>query len=299
MAACCESRGEEAAGFDPVDRAVSFAGHVAVACMDLQGWAPLADAEFDDPLRRCGPVAAAAFLFGLPSGEGGDLGVDALQPHDVPHPQGVQAIKVGRQVIERGTIRPEHPRVGGEDSGIGRAMLPSSGTPPRRRGGPTRLLRQLPHGRNPRVGGEDHEVPQALLVEGGTPPRRRGGRPPGRAADRSGRNTPFGGEDTPSQAAAARRLGTPPRRRGGLGHPHHLIPYRRNTPASAGRTGGGRWRAARRAEHPRVGGEDTGRPVSVNRHAGTPPRRRGGLGPAVMARVRQRNTPASAGRTPA
>ncbi|MGA5082824.1 hypothetical protein [Streptomyces sp. NRRL S-1314] len=104
MAACFESRGEEAAGFDPVDRAVSFAGHVAVACMDLQGWAPLADAEFDDPLRRCGPVAAAASLFGLPSGEGGDLGVDALQPHDVPHPQGVQAIKVGRQVIERGTI---------------------------------------------------------------------------------------------------------------------------------------------------------------------------------------------------
>ncbi|MGW3385001.1 hypothetical protein ACWDCO_33120 [Streptomyces albogriseolus] len=100
MAARFESRGEGAAGFVPVDGAVSFAGHVAVACMDLQGRAPLADAEFDDPLRWCGPVAAAAFLFGLPPGEGGDLGVDALQPHGVTDPQGLQAVQVGRQIIE-------------------------------------------------------------------------------------------------------------------------------------------------------------------------------------------------------
>ncbi|MEV5153784.1 hypothetical protein AB0K81_17900 [Streptomyces werraensis] len=68
--------------------------------MDPQGRAPLADAEFDDPLGWCGPVAAAALFFVLPSGEGGDLRVDALQPHGVPDPQSVQAVEVGRQVTE-------------------------------------------------------------------------------------------------------------------------------------------------------------------------------------------------------
>ncbi|MBD0420206.1 hypothetical protein H0H10_13685 [Streptomyces sp. TRM S81-3] len=68
--------------------------------MDLQGRAPGADAEFDDPLRWPRPVGPAVFLFRLPLQDRGDLRVDALHPHDVPHPQGLEALQVGRQVIE-------------------------------------------------------------------------------------------------------------------------------------------------------------------------------------------------------
>jgi hypothetical protein len=100
VAARPQPGGEQAACFVAVDGAAPLPGGVAVSGVDLDGPAAAADAEFDDPLRRRGPVAPALFLFGLPLEDGGDLAVDALQPHRVPHPEGVQALQVGRQVIE-------------------------------------------------------------------------------------------------------------------------------------------------------------------------------------------------------
>ncbi|MGV9457246.1 hypothetical protein [Streptomyces sp. NPDC003635] len=68
--------------------------------MDLDGRPSVPDAEFDDPLRRLRAAAPAVLLFGLPLLERRDLVIDALEPHGVPDPQGVQAVQVGRQVIE-------------------------------------------------------------------------------------------------------------------------------------------------------------------------------------------------------
>ncbi len=134
----------------------------------------------------------------------------------------------------------------------------------------------------------------------GTPPRRRGGRGVGEAGPEAVRNTPasagrtrqararwrrdtehprVGGEDCQYSGGRSPNSGTPPRRRGG----------------HAGTAG----RDHRHLEHPRVGGEDSsaraGRPSS----SGTPPRRRGGRPDARPEDPDRRNTPASAGRTPA
>ncbi|MET9895947.1 hypothetical protein ABZZ47_38290 [Streptomyces sp. NPDC006465] len=88
MTAGAHARGEEPACFVARDGTPPFARGAAAADMYLDGRAAVADAEFDDPVRFRGPVSAAPFLFGLPLLESGDLGVDALQPHGVPHPQG-------------------------------------------------------------------------------------------------------------------------------------------------------------------------------------------------------------------
>ncbi|MFJ3310331.1 hypothetical protein ACIPSA_46550 [Streptomyces sp. NPDC086549] len=68
--------------------------------MDLDGRATDADTQFHDPLRRLGPMEPAVFFLGLPLLQGCDLGVDAPQPHGVPHTQSAQTVQVGRQVIE-------------------------------------------------------------------------------------------------------------------------------------------------------------------------------------------------------
>src|SRR5688572_26711285 len=73
----------------------------------------------------------------------------------------------------------------------------------------------------------------------------------------------------------------------------------RNTPASEGRTTSRRSPTATWAEHPRVGGEDTGWTSSCRVWYGTPPRRQGGRDAHVRGELDGRNTPASAGRTPA
>ncbi|MFD5818351.1 hypothetical protein [Streptomyces sp. NPDC127038] len=100
MTARAHTRGEEPACFAARDRAPSFARGVAAAGMDLDGRAAIADTELDDPVRLRRPVPAPLFRFGLPLPKSGDLGVDALQPHRVPHPQGEQSRQVRRQFIE-------------------------------------------------------------------------------------------------------------------------------------------------------------------------------------------------------
>ncbi len=171
---------------------------------------------------------------------------------------------------------------------------------------------------HPRVGGEDGTPTVGLPRSGGTLPRRRGGPPLGLRRPWTGRNTPasagrtsrgwprtpwpsehprVGGEDRTDGCPPGPARGTPPRRRGGqldLGVAHVGV---RNTPASAGRTRSWARVRCQKAEHPRVGGEDTTWRPSWSLMRGTPPRRRGGLGGGLLFVGLLRNTPASAGRT--
>ncbi|WP_435812831.1 hypothetical protein, partial [Streptomyces mirabilis] len=97
VGAGAHARGEESACFVARDGASSFARGVAAADVHLDGRAPVADAEFDDPGRLLRPVLPALFLFGFLLLEGGDLGVDALQLRGVPHPHYVEsAMSSGR-----------------------------------------------------------------------------------------------------------------------------------------------------------------------------------------------------------
>ncbi|MEV5440995.1 hypothetical protein AB0N23_00300 [Streptomyces sp. NPDC052644] len=57
-------------------------------------------AEGGDPVGRRGPQSTGPLLLGLPLLDCGDLAVDALHPHRVPHPQGEQALQVGRQSVD-------------------------------------------------------------------------------------------------------------------------------------------------------------------------------------------------------
>lgn len=100
VGAAGQAGGEETAGFVAVDGAAACACRVAVAGVDLDGRAARADAEFDDPLRRCWSAFAAAFLLAFALPEAFDLAVDALDPQGMPDPQGLKALQVGRQVIE-------------------------------------------------------------------------------------------------------------------------------------------------------------------------------------------------------
>ncbi len=171
---------------------------------------------------------------------------------------------------------------------------------------------------HPRVGGEDTSPRTLVAALRGTPPRRRGGPAPADHVDRAVRNTPasagrtsrrppgpgcgpehprVGGEDPGRYGVPGCQRGTPPRRRGG--HRPCVSAHRedRNTPASAGRTGRLITRNSCPAEHPRVGGEDCALTALYARRYGTPPRRRGGRERGEHRREHPRNTPASAGRT--
>jgi hypothetical protein len=92
--------GQQAAGFVAVDGVAAGAEHVAVAGVQLDGRAPGPDTDLDDPVGCRRPVPAAVLDFGLPPLKGRDLRVNALHPQHMPGTQRVQAIQVGRQVIE-------------------------------------------------------------------------------------------------------------------------------------------------------------------------------------------------------
>ncbi len=202
-------------------------------------------------------------------------------------------MKGGGMVAADGT-----PRVGGEDIRSRTSAHRLSGTPPRRRGGPTGIsLHQQgrrntpasagrteaserspwPSTEHPRVGGEDLDMWAELVEKYGTLPRRRGGRGAGEGQLADLRNTP----------ASAGRTPCPP---GGSG-------CTSEHPRVGGEDPPGHHGGARPPEHPRVGGEDNESDVKPIRIAGTPPRRRGGQDERGGDQEERRNTPASAGRT--
>jgi DNA polymerase-4 len=100
VGAGAEAVGEEAPGFVAADGAAAGADHVTCAGVDLDGRLAGADADFDDPFRRPRPALAAVFGFCRAAFQRGDLRVDAVQPQGMPHPQDVQSVQVGRQIIE-------------------------------------------------------------------------------------------------------------------------------------------------------------------------------------------------------
>ncbi len=201
-------------------------------------------------------------------------------------------------------------------------MIPiATGTSPRRRGGPRPQPRvpNIPRS-TPASAGEDEPAYTNTNISYGTPPRRRGGRVPPRRPGLVRRNTPasagrtgcpagtreasaehprVGGEDALPSRMSSPTGGIPPRRQGGPGVRRRGGPHRRNTPASAERTGTRSPPESGRPEHSRVGGEDAIRNAIRDAMVGTPPRRRGGRGGPGRGRVRGHNTPASAGRTSA
>ncbi len=136
---------------------------------------------------------------------------------------------------------------------------------------------------HPRVGGEDPATLSHAAIETGTPPRRRGGPALNAFGPACRRNTPasagrtrrrrarrgsgpehprVGGEDPAAADEVDGAVGTPPRRRGGRRDPHDRVDCERNTPASAGRTRPSSSPLSGRAEHPRVGGEDSWKDVA-------------------------------------
>ena len=152
---------------------------------------------------------------------------------------------------------PEHPRVGGEEGHVVRAPSWDCGTPPRRRGGQLGFPGNLPGDRStPALAGRTCTT-KGTEMTGAEHPR-------------------VGGEDGTVTATTNVMGGTPPRRRGGPPVPAHLHSHRRNTPASAGRTGRDRPRLLPPPEHPRVGGEDDIPAPHDGEVRGTPPRRREG-----------------------
>ncbi len=174
---------------------------------------------------------------------------------------------------------PEHPRVGGEDASSWRPSRCMTGTPPRRRGGPwPPTARQGPVRNTPASAGRTAST----------------GPPTSSAAE----HPRVGGEDVAKRAMGPQSAGTPPRRRGGRPGTVRCGGGARNTPASAGRTATGETTCPTGPEHPRVGGEDISRSPVFWPSGGTPPRRRGGRQPEVLGDDADRNTPASAGRTP-
>ena len=219
------------------------------------------------------------------------------------------------------TTSSEHPRVGGEDGSWEYSTRSGAGTPPRRRGG-LHGPGQPPHTapEHPRVGGEDKVYEVDAPKVSGTSRVGRGRLLRGEPGAREGRNTPasagrtgrralspsssaehprVGGEDYKDNSGNGSRDGAPPRRWGepapGRAAPHDL----RDTPASAGRTPAPAPSGPPSPEHPRVGGEDASTTFVVPHVRGTPPRRRGGRPVCARERKCRRNTPASAGKTPA
>ncbi|MBK3623661.1 hypothetical protein JHN59_02155 [Streptomyces sp. MBT49] len=96
MGAGAQAVGQKAAGFVAVDGAVASARGIAVTGMNLHRRAAGADAELDRPIWRPRPSRPAPLVLCLPLAHICDLRVDAGQPHGVPHPQGVQALQIGR-----------------------------------------------------------------------------------------------------------------------------------------------------------------------------------------------------------
>jgi hypothetical protein len=114
VAARPQPPGEQPTRLVAADRTAPLARHVAVPGVYLDGGPVGADAEFHDPVRGARTVTSAAFLLGLSAPQVRDLAVDAFHPQGVPDAQRLQALQVGRQVLEHtfdsmSMIQPRHP----------------------------------------------------------------------------------------------------------------------------------------------------------------------------------------------
>ena len=107
------------------------------------------------------------------------------------------------------------------------------------------------------------------------------------------------GENLFSAASGWPPAGSPPRVRGKLALQHVEDPVEGITPACAGKTAACDGCARTHGDHPRVCGENPGKPLAGIEPAGSPPRVRGKHAALLAAHLDCRITPACAGKTPA
>ena len=186
---------------------------------------------------------------------------------------------------------------------------------------------------HPRGCGENFEAYSTAIQSGGSPPRMRGklgysffnnigkritpadaGKTCHKATLASAsRDHPRGcGENTSRHVSGKPSLGSPPRMRGKRGNQGQWQPYKRITPADAGKTLCLADECPRRGDHPRGCGENSARHCQQRVRKGSPPRMRGkplsasthhrvymdhprGCGENIYA---ERMTPAQAGSPP-
>ena len=196
------------------------------------------------------------------------------------HRPGIIPAWAGKRAFfhDSGRMPRDHPRVGGEKLTVMKPCVFCAGSPPRGRGkvhqhkafrrrpGITpawagkscaELLLEKVDEDHPRVGGEKRAAPPCRGVRGGSPPRGRG------------------------KARPTSMNGWPAR----------------ITPAWAGKSPGDDARAARRGDHPRVGGEKLQPFVKNGYLKGSPPRGRGKAAFGTDEAVDLRITPAWAGKS--
>ncbi|SCQ64064.1 Hypothetical protein PFR_JS9-2_2012 [Propionibacterium freudenreichii] len=240
---------------------------------------------------------------------------------DADRGQGITPAYAGRtaRCPPRGSVRPDHPRVCGENP-VNQSMTGwMMGSPPRMRGEQaTEFAMAEVIGITPAYAGRTPGGDITIALQDGSPPRMRGERPR-RDADRrptgitpayAGRTSRAArwrraipdhprvcGENRPMWASVVVSDGSPPRMRGEPVATDHESHGERITPAYAGRTFGNRASNVGAVDHPRVCGENHESHGELVPGAGSPPRMRGELSQQVQRHCRDGITPAYAGRT--
>ena len=169
--------------------------------------------------------------------------------------------------------------MGGEKSSLSSASLHGPGSPPRGRG---------------KVDG-----PPAQVGRGRITPAQAGRSPYFLYGKKDYKDHPrIGGEKAELTAAVISAMGSPPRRRGKGYREFGIDISDRITPAQAGKSVAPRQKRSALWDHPRVGGEKLHLLLCVPAGYGSPPRRRGKGQLSVGHQIRERITPAWAGKSP-
>ena len=218
-----------------------------------------------------------------------------------------------------GRVGSDHSRVCGEDRRGYRRVTFFCGPPPRMRGRLPRVWGRCGSmGTTPRVCGEDWVAGVGATNGHGPPPRMRGrpragvfdACPPGTTPAYAGKTHGAGGkhgwcwdhprvcgEDKPNTLSSVPLTGPPPRMRGRRRVLPDQLVTEGTTPAYAGKTAVFTVRRWRQGDHPRVCGEDSELELLSNQLPGPPPRMRGRLLEHMSMSLRDRTTPAYAGKT--
>ena len=156
-------------------------------------------------------------------------------------PRGITPACAGKtcRLGRRGTGRPDHPRMRGEDLIHDKSLSYATGSPPHARG--RRLLIdgvENDVGITPACAGKTLRLAHQRLVEGDHPRMR--------------------GEDGPGRWVYTHGEGSPPHARGRPACSGHTLKSCRITPACAGKTVTTERRRPKMRDHPRMRGEDCG-----------------------------------------
>ncbi len=172
----------------------------------------------------------------------------------------------------------DHPRACGENYPVQRVSLRATGSPPRMRGKQVVDPHLAPRARiTPAHAGKTLAEPVGHQLREDHP----------RAC----------GENRPILRLPALFSGSPPRMRGKPRKMLHREGAARITPAHAGKTFVRRQRASREWDHPRACGENRARALCRTTAGGSPPRMRGKLKKLYRQLMKERITPAHAGKT--